>query len=267
MQRAQGLSTGSKQADRVAVVTGGAKGIGGAAARALASDGMKVVIVDLDGSSAQESAAAVEGSGGEAKVVEADVSSPEDARRAVDEAVSSFGRIDVLVNSAGIQRYGDVVETPEEVWDEVLGVNLKAMFLMAKHCVPHINTAGGGAIVNVASVQAFAAQRGVAAYSASKGGVIALTRAMAVDHAPDIRVNCVCPGSVDTPMLREAAAKFFEEPEDAIEQWGSMHPLGRMAQPEEVGQVISFLASPKASFMTGAAVLADGGLLSVIGGT
>jgi NAD(P)-dependent dehydrogenase (short-subunit alcohol dehydrogenase family) len=253
--------------DRVAVVTGGAKGIGGSTALALGSDGMKVVIVDIDGEAGQKSAAAVEEAGSQAVVVEADVSKSQEARRAAEEAVASFGRIDILVNSAGIQRYGDVVETPEEVWDEVLRVNLKAMFLMAKHCVPHITQAGGGAIVNVASVQGFAAQRGVAAYSASKGGVIALTRAMAVDHAPDIRVNCVCPGSVDTPMLREAAAKFFEVPDDAIQQWGSMHPLGRVAVPEEVAAVISFLVSPKASFITGAAILADGGLLSVIGGT
>lgn len=253
--------------DRVAVVAGGAKGIGAATAQALGSDGMKVVIVDIDGESGQKSAAAVEEAGSQAVVVEADVSKSADAGRAAEEAVSSFGRIDVLVNSAGIQRYGDVVETAEEVWDEVLRVNLKSMFLMAKHCVPHITAAGGGAIVNVASVQGFAAQRGVAAYSASKGGVIALTRAMAVDHAPAIRVNCVCPGSVDTPMLREAAATFFDDPEDAIQQWGEMHPLGRVARPDEVAAVISFLVSPKSSFITGSAVLADGGLLSVIGGT
>jgi NAD(P)-dependent dehydrogenase (short-subunit alcohol dehydrogenase family) len=253
--------------DKVAVVTGGSKGIGAAAAQALGSEGMKVVIVDVDREAGQKSAAAIAEGGTEAQFVEADVSRSEAARRAAEEAVSSFGRIDVLVNSAGIQRYGDVVETPEEVWDEVLGVNLKAMFLMAKHCVPHMTAAGGGAIVNVSSVQAFAAQRGVAAYAASKGGVIALTRAMAVDHAPAIRVNCVCPGSVDTPMLRDAAAKFFEVPEDAIAQWGSMHPLGRVAKPEEVAALISFLASPKASFITGASILVDGGLLSVIGGT
>lgn len=149
----------------------------------------------------------------------------------------------------------------------MLRVNLKSMFLMSKYCVPRMLEAGGGAIVNVASVQGFAAQRGVAAYSASKGGAIALTRAMAVDFAPKVRVNCVCPGSVDTPMLRNAAALLADDPEEAVQRWGKMHPMGRVARPEEVAAAIVFLAGPDASFITGAALLVEGGLLSVIGGT
>jgi NAD(P)-dependent dehydrogenase (short-subunit alcohol dehydrogenase family) len=247
---------------KAAVVTGAGKGIGRAVAELLVARGAKVAVVDVDSSAAETVAKQVGG-----VAIEADVSDASAAQRSVARAFEALGRIDVLVCSAGIQRYGNVVETPEAVWDEVLGVNLKGAYLMAKHCVPHLVATGAGAIVNVASVQAFAAQRGVAAYSASKGGLVALTRAMAIDHAPVVRANCVCPGSVDTPMLRHAAELFADDPEEAIRDWGAMHPLGRTAQPEEIAEVVAFLASPAASFITGSAILADGGLLSIIKGT
>ena len=176
----------------------------------------------------------------------------------------------MLVNSAGVQRYGTVADTEESVWDEVLGVNLKGIYLASRYAIPEMRERGGGTIVNVSSVQAIASQRGVAAYTASKGGINALTRAMALDHAHEnIRVNAVCPGSVDTPMLRWAADLFKGEDtvEATVEDWGRMHPLGRVARPEEVAEVICFLASPKASFVTGADYNVDGGLLAALGVT
>jgi NAD(P)-dependent dehydrogenase (short-subunit alcohol dehydrogenase family) len=244
---------------KTAIVTGAANGIGAAIARALAGQGARIAVVDID-----ENLSAI----GDGPAIRADVSSGADCERAVATAHAAFGRLDILVNSAGIQRYGTVIDTSEAEWDAVFGVNLRSMFLMAKHAVPHLLASGAGAIVNVASVQAFAAQRGVAAYSASKGGVVALTRALAVDHAPAVRANCICPGSVDTPMLRAAADTFSQgDPEATIRAWGAMHPMQRVAEPEEVAEAAVFLASPASSFVTGTAMLVDGGLLSVIGGT
>lgn len=243
---------------KAAIVTGGAMGIGRAIAEALSAAGARVAIVDRTPSTAI----------GDGIALQADVSDGAACADAVARAAEAFGGLDILINSAGIQRYGNVVDTPEDEWDEVIGVNLKAMFLMAKHAMPHLIASGAGAVVNVASVQAFAAQRGVVAYSASKGGVVAMTRAIAIDHAPAVRANCICPGSVDTPMLRWAAERFGEgDPEGTVRQWGKMHPMGRVARPEEVAQAALFLASPASSFITGAALLVDGGLLSVIGGT
>lgn len=242
---------------RAALVTGGAAGIGKAVAARLAATGMRVVVVDRQD--------AVAPPGGVA--VPADLARSDECARAVREAVAACGRLDVLVNSAGIQRYGDVVDTCDEVWDEVIAVNLSAAFRVSRAAMPHLREAGG-TVVNVASVQAFAAQRGVAAYAASKGGLVALTRAMAVDEAPRVRVNAVCPGSVDTPMLRSAAERFApQDPDGAVAAWGAMHPMGRVSSPEEVAAAVAFLAGPDASFVTGAALLVDGGLLSQIGGT
>jgi NAD(P)-dependent dehydrogenase (short-subunit alcohol dehydrogenase family) len=168
------------------------------------------------------------------------------------------------VNNAGVVRYGEVPDFPEEDWDFVVDVNLKGPYLMARHVIPLMRERGGGAIVNTASVQAFATQRTVTAYSASKGGVVAMTKTMALDHAKDnIRVNAIAPGSVLTPMLVDAAHKFFpDDPDGAIQEWGSVHPIGRVIDPEEVAEAILFLAGPGASAITGETLLVDGGLVA-----
>ena len=253
---------------KVAVVTGGGAGIGLASAGKLAREGASVVVCSDSEDQATQAACGLREEGLEVTGMKGDVTSSADMKALTDFTVETYGGVDVLVNSAGVQRYGTVTETEEEVWDEVLDVNLKGMYLAARHAIPEMRRRGGGAIVNVSSVQAIASQTGVAAYTASKGGINALTRAMAVDHAEEnIRVNAVCPGSVDTPMLRWAADLFKGENtvEATVEDWGRMHPLGRVARPEEVAEVICFLASPKASFVTGADYRLDGGLLAALG--
>jgi NAD(P)-dependent dehydrogenase (short-subunit alcohol dehydrogenase family) len=246
---------------RVAIVTGGAAGMGAAAARRLAAGGASVVIADVRG--VDEAVADLRAGGLEVRGRHADVSSAADMEAVARFARDAYGPVGVLACCAGIQRYGTVVDTPEDEWDRVLAVNLKGMYLAARFVVPQMRELGGGAIVNVASVQAFGAQRSVAAYAASKGGVVALTRAMAVDHAAEgVRVNAVCPGSVDTPMLRSAADRWrgSRTADEMVAEWGRAHPLGRVATPEEVAELIAFLASDRARFITGSEHRIDGGL-------
>lgn len=255
---------------KVAIVTGGSKGIGLGAARRFAQGGASVVIVSRG--SAKEAAELLRKETGNANIigVEADVSNGEQVQAMVQQTVEAFQGIDILVNSAGVQRYGSVVDTEEKVWDEVLGINVKGMYLTSKYAIPEMRKRGGGAIVHVSSVQAYVSQKGVAAYSASKGAINALTRAMAVDHASEnIRVNSVCPASIDTPMLRWAADLFKGEQtqEDVVNSWGRMHPIGRVGTMEEVAELIAFLCGDKAGFITGGDYKIDGGLLSAVGVT
>ena len=253
---------------KVAIVSGGARGIGRAAARKLAGEGASVVICSDREEQVEETVTALREEGLEVRGVRADVTSSADMKKLMDLASETYGGVDVLVNSAGVQRYGTVVETEEEVWDEVLDANLKGVYLASRYAIPEMRKRGGGAIVNLSSVQAFASQTGVAAYTASKGGINALTRAMALDHAGEnIRVNAVCPASVDTPMLRWSADLFKGDKsvEETLEDWGRMHPLGRVARSEEVAEVIAFLASARASFITGGDYKVDGGMLAALG--
>jgi NAD(P)-dependent dehydrogenase (short-subunit alcohol dehydrogenase family) len=253
---------------KVAIVTGGALGIGRAVARKLLAEGASVVICSDREEQVERTVEELRGEDLEVRGTRADVTSSADMERLVGIAVETYGGVDILVNSAGIQRYGTVVQTEEEVWDEVLNVNLKGIYLASKHAIPEIRERGGGAIVNLSSVQAFASQKGVAAYTASKGAINALTRAMALDHAQEnIRVNAVCPASVETPMLRWSANLFkgSKSVEETVEDWGKMHPIGRVARPEEVAEVIAFLASERASFVTGGEYKVDGGMLAALG--
>jgi NAD(P)-dependent dehydrogenase (short-subunit alcohol dehydrogenase family) len=232
-------------AGKIALVVGGTLGIGRAAAERLASEGATVV------------------TGG--REPEADLAGDVRDDAYAPALVERCGALDVVVYSAGVQRYGTVETTEPATWDEVLGVNVRGAYLVARAAVPVLRARGGGAIVLVSSVQATASQTGVAAYTASKGALSALARAMALDHVGDgIRVNTVAPGSVDTPMLRRAAERFKGSGSagDTIAAWGRMHPLGRVSTAAEVASAIAYLASDEASAVTGAELRVDGGLLA-----
>ncbi len=255
-------------AGSVALVTGGSSGIGRAVAEVLAAAGASVAVNSADADEARAVAEAIAASGGTAIPAVADVSRPESIAAAVDAAVREFGgTLDTLVACAGIQRYGNVADTDEATFDEVFAVNVKGVFFTAKSALPYLRRSARGAIVVVSSVQAYGSQARVAAYAASKGALNALARSMAIDEAPHgVRVNTVCPGSVDTPMLRWSAGLFSDGSPDGIQQtvddWGRSYPLGRVAEPREIAEVVSFLASPRASFMTGEDIRVDGGLLA-----
>ena len=252
-------------AGRTVVVTGGSLGMGRACAERFAKGGADVLIIANDAASTDETVKAL-GSGVRGFV--GDVRSGSDMAAAMVEAAASSGGVDILVCSAGIQRYGTVVETPEEVWDDVLDINLKGIYLAAKYAIPLMKKRGGGAIIAISSVQSYASQTSVAAYTASKGGINALVRAMSLDHAGDnITVNAICPASVDTPMLRRSADlhKGSKTAEETLDDWGKGHPLGRIGQPWEIAEAVAFLASDKARFITGADLKVDGGVMAKLG--
>lgn len=247
---------------KVVVITGAASGQGRAAALLFAGEGARVVVSDVNGEGAEKVALDIEGSGGEAVAVATDVSREAEVEAMIGAATEAYGRLDVLFNNAGVgysaaDRFtmASVVHTPEEDWDAVLAINLKGVAMGCKHAIPLMERQGGGAIVNNASINALVGLSGADAYTAAKGGIVALTRVLAVDWGPKgIRVNCICPGGVDTPMIApaiadEAVASFMRE----------STPLGRLARPEETARVALFLASDEASYLNGAVVPVDGG--------
>lgn len=249
-------------AGRVTIVTGGASGIGRATAELFAREGALVVLADVDRVLGEAVAWEIAAHGGRAIFERADVTKAADTQRLVARARQEFGALHVLVNSAGVMRRATVIELEEADWDRVLAVNVKSIFLLSKHAIPVMAASGGGSIINVASGWGLAGGPRAAAYCASKGAVVLLTKAMAIDHGPEkIRVNCVCPGDTDTPMLRSEAMQL-QEPEAEFFTAAARRPLGRVGTPQEIAQAILFLAGAASSFMTGAALVVDGGGLA-----
>ena len=249
-------------AGRIAIVTGGASGIGRAASIMLAEAGAAVTIVDLDATAGETVTRQILQAGGKAMFIRGDVSQADDCRNVVEETVAAWGRVDILFNNAGIIRRLTVTELSEEDWDRVMAVNVKSMFLMCKYVIPCMQRVGGGAIINNASGWGLTGGPRAAVYCASKGAVVNLTRALAVDHGADnIRVNCIAPGDTDTSMLRNEA-KQLGEPEDVFLKDSASRPLGRIARPEEIASAVVYLAGEGASFITGAILPVDGGGLA-----
>jgi NAD(P)-dependent dehydrogenase (short-subunit alcohol dehydrogenase family) len=251
---------------KVAVVTGGAAGIGRASAQKLCELGARVAILDRSAEAGQATIAALENSGYTATYIPCDVTVESEVKAAMAAIVARYGALHILVSNAGIQRYGDVVTTTPELWNETMDVHVKGCFHVTKYAIPAMLASGGGAIVIVASVQSFTAINNSVAYVAAKHALLGMTRAIALDFASrNIRANCVCPGAIDTPMLR-ATADRTSSPEKMLESIGRMHALGRIGRPQEVANAIAFLASDDASFITGTSLLVDGGLLVPTGG-
>ncbi len=247
---------------RRAIVTGAGSGIGRATAILLAAEGASVVAADLDAAAIADVVAGIEAAGGRAVAVRSDVTSDSDCRRVVDAAVSVFGGLDILVNSAGIIRRTSVVESSEEEWNRVMAVNVTSVFLLGHHAIPLMARDGGGAIVNVGSGWGLKGGPRAASYCASKGAVVNLTRAMAIDHGPEsIRVNCVCPGDTDTPLLRSEAQQLGEDVAAFLVS-SADRPLRRLGTPEDIAQAIRYLVSDAASWVTGTTLLVDGGGLA-----
>jgi NAD(P)-dependent dehydrogenase (short-subunit alcohol dehydrogenase family) len=239
---------------KVGLMTGGGSGIGTATAELFASRGGAVVVADVNGAAAETTAGAIRVAGGRAQAVPCDVTVWEQVQTAVDRARNDYGRLDVVVNCAGILKGHVLEETPEAEWRQVLDVNLTGAFLVTKAALKAMREQGGGSIVHIASRMAIRVKEGHGAYAAAKAGILQLTQMAALEGAPHkIRVNCVCPGFVDSPMTRAGYGQ------DAFDGWNKVCPLGRAATPEDIARAMLFLASDEAAFITGVTLPVDGG--------
>jgi NAD(P)-dependent dehydrogenase (short-subunit alcohol dehydrogenase family) len=248
--------------NKVAVITGGASGIGRATALLFALEGAAVVLADLNAEAGKAVVAEFVQAGRRACFESADVTSAADCRRVVDRTLREFGKIDILFNNAGIIRRATILDLSEEEWDRVMAVNVKSIYLLSREVIPHMQKAGGGSIINTASGWGLSGGAKAAVYCASKGAVVLLTKAMAIDHGPEnIRVNCICPGDTDTGMLRNEAQQLGE-PSDRFLIEAAKRPLGRVGTPDEIARAALYLASDASSFVTGTALVVDGGGLA-----
>ncbi len=245
---------------KVAIVTGAASGIGQTTAEALASRGATVVVSDVNDKLGESVAEDINERGGEALFVHADVSKNEDMEALVEETLEAFGTLDLAVNNAGIEgELAPTVEYDEASWDKVVDINLKGVFLGLKHQIPAMIDNGGGAIVNTASILGLVAFPTTPAYTASKHGVVGLTKTAALELAEEgVRVNAVCPGFIETPMVLERGVKAGEDPE-VYEEIEEMHPMHRLGKPDEIANMIAWLCTDEASFATGQTFTIDGG--------
>ena len=244
---------------KVGLITGGTSGIGSATAVRFAREGASVALTGRNAERGEAVAQSIVDAGGEAMFIRSDVRIAEDCRQAVEQTLERFGRIDILFNNAGVFHPKTVPECTEEEWDETIDSSLKGAFLMSKYAIPSMIENGGGSIIHTSSGWGILGGDKAAAYCAAKGGLVIMAKAMAIDHGPDgIRVNCVCPGDVDTPMLPDDAAKRGMPWEEYLAEF-SDRPLGRIGTADEIADAVVFLASEEASFVTGESLVVDGG--------
>jgi len=247
---------------KVAMVTGAASGIGRGIAIRLAEMGASVAVLDINEENGLETVASITAEKGRGIYLQCDVRSRSECRNAVDRTIAGFGKVDVLCNNAGIAIRKDVIELAEDEWDQAVDVTLKSIYLLSREVIPHMIRNGGGSIINTGSGWSLKGGPRAASYCAAKGGVLNLTRAMAIDHGKhNIRVNCVCPGDVQTPMLASECAQLGEDA-DAFMQAAANRPLGRVGTPDDVANAVLFLASNMSGWVTGTHLVVDGGGLA-----
>lgn len=252
-----------KLKDKVAIVTGAAGGIGKGVAEVFCKEGAKVVLVDWNEELGCQTVDEIRRNGGDAIFVKCDVSNEDQVKQVVQKALDTYGRLDVLVNNAGVGTYTSVLDTTSESWDRCMAINLKSQFLFSKYSIPHMQAVGKGAIVNMSSVHSRSTVNGVAPYAASKGAITALTRNMAIDYGPTIRVNSIAPGWIWTPLI-EHLFQGYDDPKAMVKQVEQRQVLKRMGSPTDIGNAAAFLASDEASFITGTQLYVDGGLTAVL---
>lgn len=243
--------------DKVAIITGSAKGIGKGCAMVFADEGAQIAVVDVDEGAAKDTVKEIEAKGGQARFFRTDVSDSAQVQQMISKVVEAFGSIDIMFNNAGYHISKHVAETSEDEWDYIINTNLRSVFLCSKYAIPHLKKTKG-CIINMSSMVGLIGQSNAGAYSASKGGIVAMTKGMALDYAADgIRANCICPGWVKTPLVEDWFSQQ-DDPQEARQHIYGVHPLGRIASVEEVGRAALFLASSDSSFVTGIALEVDG---------